>query len=317
MFTRSARQIDFVRALICSKPFKRKIMKKQTIVFILALVSITLGITIASCNKTSQTEPKAVLTPKSVSKKGVIYFSNGNAQARTFIYDSAEISPDGYLIFPNVKVLESYRLYIVGKTHSQVQSYLSTQGFSSYGTTIYQRSYLTQQVTNDQAADYLLNTDLIVQIGDILYRPKPSSSCTTVKWEFLLAMDKSKLNVTSLGLLKNGTYDASSMNQFATNPATDASYTIDEYMRNTAQSGYQESTPNACPGGAAMRPMFGHGPWINTTCTVDNPNNWTDHNGDGVADPTYTQCRKRRTYVMWIGVGWDTECYVAYSCGSN
>ena len=162
---------------------------------ILAALFVLSGAYLISCKKTdSIVSSNTSISNNSNSKKGVIYFSKPTAR----LVDSADISIHGFLIFPDVNVLESYRQYLLSHTHGQVQTYLTSQGFSSYGASIYKNNYLSQMVTNEQAADYLLDTNLLVQIGKIIYRTKPSDRCTTVKWSFILTLSETDLNPSTL-----------------------------------------------------------------------------------------------------------------------
>ena len=104
------------------------------------------------------------------------------------------------------------------------------------------------------------------------------------------------------------------MNQFATDPDPDPSYTIEGFNRDTP-SGHQETIAN-CPTGTARRPMFGHGGWSDVPgyCVLDDPNNWVDFNGDGITEPTYIRKRVRKVYVFWIGIANDYETYPAWGC---
>lgn len=287
-------------------------MKKHLVLSCLTVIFLSGILFYWGCKKSTSTAEESSSVVETKPAKGILRFPIGSPTSK--IMGTVEITADGFLKFPDVKVLAQYRQYLVGLTHAQIQSYLRSEGFNSYGALLYSGIIDRKNITEEQASDYLINADLLVQIDKIIYRPKQASACTVVKWDFVLAMDETHLSPSTLASIKTGTYDASHMNKFATNPSTELPETVDEFMRVTP-TGYDE-TSSPCPprGESLRRPMFGTGGWQPGSCTLEPANNWLDQNGDGIADPTYNKCRKRREYVFWIGTGWDTDCFIASGC---
>ena len=155
------------------------------------------------------------------------------------------VSSYGFLIFPSVLDLDEYIRFVQTKTHAQMQQYIqdSLSGFTSIGTSLYSSSLVT--ITENEAYHYAMNTYRIVQATGVIIRPISERECS-VNYEFVLTLTPAYLNSTTYSNLQSGTFDANSMNKFATNPDTEST-SLADFVGSTPY-GHADTDPSECPG---------------------------------------------------------------------
>jgi hypothetical protein len=125
-------------------------------------------------------------------------------------------------------------------------------------------------------------------------------------------MNETNLSSTTYGYLAAGTYNAETMNQFATNSSNQSTPLFDFMEENP--SGYQETTANECPSAEQGKPFWGWGP-TSTTCANEPIQNWVDTDGDGDTDPSSKECKVSTYYIFGIPIKTERDCVINYgSC---
>jgi len=270
-------------------------MKSKKIAYIAFI--LTLVVTFNSCKKGANDTMKVV-------PSDIVEVST-SAES---LSENLSLSEYNFLVFNTMDAFLDYRTFVIEKTHAEIQAYLDERGFVVLGDSLYGENFQDQIVTEEQFINYVFNSSKVFQVDGVVFRPIGESN-NEVKWSFLLAMVESNLSNSSYENISSGIFDDNLMNKIATNPEDDSEFDIIEFVK--ATTGHEDENPNSSQ---ANRPIFGHGNWVNTTCTSLNQDNWIDQNGDGIADPTFWQCRKRSKYFFFINVGSQEDCGFAYSC---
>jgi hypothetical protein len=234
--------------------------------------------------------------------------STSNANQAIRLTSSPGTSKYGFLIFRTVSELEEYHTFLLNNTHGQVQEFLRSIGFTSLGTMKYNEEYFDAPISENQAIDYVFDINKIVQIQEVIMKPIEEIDCS-VKWQFLLTMVPNNLTDRSYGYLKNGSYDETTMNKFATNSSSDASSMFD-FIQQTP-FGHEETNANLCPIETSRRPFWGYDP--PPPCKFDH-NEFNPATGNNDL-PVYLRCKKGAHYIFWIKDSGPSDCYYAYGCG--
>ena len=138
-----------------------------------AIIICTLSYFFIACKKNG-----GEVQPSASEKQEVLANTAGRFQ------DSVSVSPYGFLVFLSVDNLEDYRQFILTHTHRQVNIYLDSLGFTSIGKTKYNSSYAASTVTDAQFLDYILDTNYIFQVSDVVFKPIGISSCGNTPFDF-------------------------------------------------------------------------------------------------------------------------------------
>ncbi len=120
----------------------------------------------------------------------------------------------GFLVFSKVEDLENFRNQIVGNTHGDVRAYLNSIEFTSLGKIVYESVSDEAEVTEEQAICYLLSTDGVVQVKEVIMK-QINQNENQINWEFFLTLNSDQLNAETYSTLSNGTFNSNIMNKFA------------------------------------------------------------------------------------------------------
>ena len=204
--------------------------------------------------------------------------------------------------------MDQYQRFLEGSTHREVQTYLTSIGFSSAGANIY-TSNLDDTVTHQQAMDYIMSEHGIFQLENVVMKPTGKANDCSVTWQFLLTITAGNLDSSSYSELVSGTYDSGTMDRFATNPTSQTTDLFDFISETSA--GHEETESNACPYFVSAVPFWGWGP---SSCTfvgyVFNPRTGLDD------QPTWNSCDPSY-YIFWIRVRRGNCRITDYDCNSQ
>jgi hypothetical protein len=129
------------------------------------------------------------------------------------------------------------------------------------GETKYGQGVLDDPITEREAIDYVLDTNGIVQYSNALIRPISPTESGNLSHNYILVLRSDNLNSTTHALLAAGTYDAETMNQYATYPRDLEPENGNDLLDLITEdpSGYQETETNEWPNNWD-HPLFGYGP---------------------------------------------------------
>lgn len=274
---------------------KQTLYMKKTIITLSAVVGI-LTLSIIGCKKELRPndEKQTERSEQAVQSQPPVQFGNFSL--------NVSVSQYGFLVFPQAEDLGAYRSFVKSSTHGEVQQELSSIGFHSLGETLYGEEYWNQTVTEEQAVDYMFNPDQVFQVDNAIMKPIEEQAAE-VKWQFLLVMTPENLSAGSYESLAGGTYDAATMNKFATNPEEER-FDLLDFIKDTP-TGYEETQANA---EQARRPMFGSTTSEAVTC---GHTHWDAGSGNCVKDCERVKTTKH--YVFWIKVDTDRETIGSWS----
>lgn len=216
-----------------------------------------------------------------------------------------KVSQYGFLIFSSLSDVQEYLEFVKRSTHGELQDHLARIGFKSLGSTIYGKEFSSAAVTEEEAADYIVDAFHMFQVEEVVMKPIGETT-SKVKWQFLLTMHTSNLNSESFEVMASGTYDADVMNKFATN-SEDGSVNLFAFIKETP-SGYEETTPNSAE---TKRPMFGE---TTTELQECGQSHYTPL-GNCVRDCQIRSVRK--IYIFWVGIIVDDNVTSSWSEASG
>jgi len=105
----------------------------------------------------------------------------GSTEAHANTLGISVNSEYGFLVFETVADLDAYRDFLRASTHAEVQEYLSGIDFpNSLGAALYDEKYYDDHVSEEQAADYIVNAHRIFQLQGVVMKPiEEWTGCTT------------------------------------------------------------------------------------------------------------------------------------------
>lgn len=201
-------------------------MKKAiTILFSIVFLSV---IILMACNKKIDSQTNQSENEQQSSS------SESSSQNRAIPSSGVTVSSRGFLIFESAEIFQDYDDFLRNSSHQQVQNYLTSLSFISLGKTKYSAS--SQQVSANQLIDYVFDTDRIVQIQGVIFKPTSDN-------KFMLTVTAGNLNNASFSDLVNENFNNTSMNKFSTFPDENTAPLLFPLINNTP-SGYEETTQN-------------------------------------------------------------------------
>lgn len=147
-----------------------------------------------------------------------LFVTNSNAKNLAIFNDNFTVTEYGFLNFPDTKELGEFLIFCTENTHKDVQEYLNARRVSTLGHKKFENEdLLGQKVKSEEAVYYILSSEGVFQIKNIIIKPITPSDCEISPWSFILTITNENLNKETYELLIKETFDSKSMNKFATN----------------------------------------------------------------------------------------------------
>ncbi len=138
------------------------------------------------------------------------------------VLSGISVSTQDFLVFDSAKNYDNYVEFLKTSSHQDIQGYLNSIHFESIGSASYSSANLLL-TTDEQRLDYLVGTDRVFQIQNVIIKLANSD-------QFLLCMLQSNLNSSSFNNLVNGTYDSTKMDKFSTFSGNDLGSSLIEFV---------------------------------------------------------------------------------------